>query len=91
MATVEFINEGTSFTIQCKPEDKMEQIFSKYANKSNLDLGSIYFVSEGKILNKDLTFSETTKENSMKVIVFKTDENDINMIKSNQTKPKFIM
>ena len=90
MVTVEFINEGISLIIQYKPEDKMSEICSQYARKSQLDLNSIYFVSEGKILNKELTFSETTKTDSIKVLVFKHDKDPI-VVNLNKTIPKFIM
>ena len=90
MATVEFLFEGTSSIIQCKPEDKMLEIISRFVSKSNLDLDSLYFIFDGKILNKELTFDETTKADSIRVLVYETNEKEPKFINVSKIKPKFI-
>ena len=62
MSIVEFIFNGISTKIPCKPEEKMQDILSRYATKIEKDLNCLYFLFEGKILNKELKLSETTKK-----------------------------
>ena len=91
MSSIEFIYEGISSIIQCKPEEKMSEIFSRYSSKSNLEINKLYFVSEGKVLKKELTYSETTKTNLIKVLVYTVNENEAPIANITKTKPKFIM
>ena len=91
MSSVEFIYEGISSIIQCKPEDIMSEILSRYASKSNLDINSLYFVSNGQMLKKELTFSQITKDNSIRVLVYQINENIPPLVSSTKTKSKFIM
>ena len=93
MSSVEFIYEGINTLIQCRPEEKMSEIVSRFAEKSNLDLNILYFVSEGSILKQELTFAESTKANLIKVLVNKLDEYDQEppIINATKTKSKFIM
>ena len=89
MSQVEFIYEGSSTIIQCKPEDKISSIASKFATKSELDFNSLVFISDGQLLNKELTFAETTKSN--KIIVLVSKSNEPFAVPNSKTKPKFIM
>ena len=91
MSSVEFIYEGISTIIQCKPEDIMSEILTRYASKSNLDLNKLYFVSDGQMLKKELTFSQITKANSIRVLVYQMNENVPPLVSSTKTKSKFIM
>ena len=65
----------------------MSVIFSKFANKSNLDINSLYFTYEGKLINKEKTLSELTKGNSLKILVTKINDN--NSSKMNISKIKY--
>ena len=65
----------------------MSVIFSKFANKSNLDINSLYFTYEGKLINKEKTLSELTKGNSIKILVTKINDN--NSSKMNISKIKY--
>ena len=93
MSSVDFIYEGISTIIQCRPEEKMSEIISRFSLKIDLDLNAVYFVSDGNILKKELTFAESTKANLLKVLVIKLDGNDQELPKINtkKTKSKFIM
>ena len=95
MSIVEFIFNGISTKIPCKPEEKMQDILSRYATKIEKDLNCLYFLFEGKILNKELTLSETTKKNSFIILVYETNEkekkeNEENIINLEKTKTKYI-
>ena len=48
MSIVEFIFNGISTKIPCKPEEKMQDILSRYATKIEKDLNCLYFLFEGK-------------------------------------------
>ena len=56
MATVDFLYNGSQFSIQCKEEDKIEDIINKFLVKCEKNKNSIYFIYNGKILDEDLIF-----------------------------------
>ena len=95
MSIVEFIFKGKSSKIYCKPKEKMQDILSRYATKVEKDLNFLYFLFEGKIINKGLTLSETTKNNSIIILVYETNEIEIkenkeNLINLEKIKSKYI-
>ena len=96
MATIEFIYEQVSTFVQCKPEDKMKDIFQKFETKSGINLKTVFFVCGGRILNGELTYSEISKsKDNIKVLVYKAhnpdDQNERININESITKPKYIM
>ena len=76
MATIIFIFEGISTSIQCSKEQKMKDICNKYCNKINANISEIIFLYEGAKLNMNKKFEEYSKENTMKILVFRS-ENEI--------------
>ena len=75
MAKVIFTNNGVSTTIQCTTNEKMKDIFERFANKTQTDINSVYFVYGGQKIKEDLTFqeiisSEDKKINQMNILVF---------------------
>jgi hypothetical protein len=58
MTKVEFNYKGNITIIQCKEEEKMEEIFNKFASKIELDIKTIYFLYSGNKINSQLTFAE---------------------------------
>ena len=58
MATVIFTFNGVNTTIQCLKEDKMENICNKYITKIGININSLFFLSNGNKINKELTFYE---------------------------------
>ena len=76
MATIVFIYEGISTIIQCSKEQKMKYICDKYCNKINLNIDSLLFLYGGTKLNMDKKFEEYSKENTMKILVYK-NENEL--------------
>ena len=91
MANVEFIYETIPYKIQCNKEDKMSEIIFKFGKKSKLDLNTLYFVSEGQILQKELKFSEITKNDYLKVLAYKLNETQTKLANSKQNKSNFII
>ena len=96
MATIEFIYEQVSTFVQCKPEDKMKDIFQKFETKSGINLKTVFFVCGGRILNGELTYSEISKsKDNIKVLVYQGNMDDKTKeqkdFNESITKPKFIM
>ena len=58
MALVIFTFNGIKTMIQCIKEDKMKNIFDKYALKINKEINSLYFLYNGIQMNNELTFYE---------------------------------
>ena len=52
MVEVEFNYQQNKIIIQANLEDFLESIINKYVNKSKLDINKIYFISNGKNINK---------------------------------------
>ena len=76
MATIVFIYEGISTIIQCSKEQKIKYICDKYCNKINININSLLFLFGGTKLNMDKKFEEYSKENTMKILVYK-NENEV--------------
>ena len=71
----------------------MLDIISRFTSKSNLDLNSLYFLFEGKILDKENKFAEITKSDSIQILVYEIKDNEPNpnLIESNKIKSKYII
>ena len=96
MINAEFIYEGQSSIIQSKLEDKMKDLFQKFANKSEIDLNKLNFLYGGTVINKDSTLSQiigSSPKDVIKILVFPSDGADEPAINPNEsfTRPKFIM
>ena len=78
MCTVEFIYKGYSTFIQCNYNDKMKDIFIKFATKAQLDINSIYFLYDGITINKELILEQINKGKDTIIILV----NDINSSKT---------
>ena len=76
MATSIFIFEGISTGIQCLKEQKMKYICEKYSNKINVNINSLLFLYGGTKLNMDRKYEEYSKENIMKILVYR-NENEV--------------
>ena len=91
MSNIIFNFNGKETKVQCNVNEKMEEIFKRYSSKMEIDINKIYFVYNGEIINKDLTFSQLANEidkkrnisNILVVEINKTNEN-IKLIKSNE-------
>ena len=60
MSEVEFIYNGVTTIIQCKPDEKMKIIFQKFKDKAKIDKNNIFYSYDGKVgINEELTFEET--------------------------------
>ena len=53
MVDVEFNYQQNMTIIQGNLNDSFETIIKKYIIKSNLDINNLYFISNGKIINKN--------------------------------------
>jgi len=83
MADAIFSFEGSKIVIQCKKEDKMEDICNKFVNKVGIDINSIYFLYNGDLINFELKFNEQAKKidkdkNEMNIVVNKLNPSIIN-------------
>jgi len=76
---VEFIYEGIVTIIQCKLNDKLEDICLNFANKARVDIKKVVFIYSARIINKELTFlqclnSEDKLRNKMSILVNSIEE-----------------
>ena len=87
---VEFIYNSTKTMIQCKEEDRMEDIIEKFIIKCQKKKDSLFFLYGGEKLDEDLTFMEAAKDidkncNLMRVMAcdnIDEDKNNSSLIKS---------
>ena len=84
-ANVIFTFEGIDLIIQSTTEDKMKDICEKYSIKINKAMNSILFLYEGNQVNFELSFKEHAnsidrKNNKMKILVYKRENNEHNNI-----------
>ena len=71
MAEIVFIYDGKSIIIQCNINQKMKDICINLSNKINTDINSLTFLYGGRILNLEKNYDEITKENKIKILVYK--------------------
>ena len=91
MTSVEFIYDGSSFSIQCDINDKIKDIINKYITKTLIDKNSIMFLYSGNIVDQDLKLSEmigNEEANKITILVFSKD--NINECKTLE-KSKYII
>ena len=91
MAEILFTLNGVQTTIQCVREEKLKEIFQRYASKIGVDLNSLYFVSGGNIINEESILKEiinqlSTNEERINMLVFEknieVNEDNKSVIKS---------
>ena len=76
MATIVFIFNGISTSIQCSKDQKMKDICDKYCNKINTNTNTLIFLYGGNQLNLDKKYEEYKKENKITILVYK-NENEV--------------
>ena len=81
-AKIIFSLDNVDTIIQCSKDNKMSDIFQKYASKINKNIYDLLFIYEGKKINFDLCFNELSKildknDNTIKIFVY-INENEIN-------------
>ena len=82
MENVIFTFNGINTIIQCKKENKMKDICTKFVNKIGIDINSIYFLYNGIQLNLELTLNQQINnidrdKNEMKILVYEKIKNTI--------------
>ena len=83
-ANVIFSLNGKNLTIQCKTEDKMNDICKNYSTKINKNINSLLFFYEGNKVNFNLSFEEEANSidrnnHQMKILVSEYNEkNNLN-------------
>ena len=87
MVEVEFNYRQNIIVIQGNLTDSLETIAEKYVNKANLDIDSIYFISSGRIIDKEdkleKVMSESDKRNKKIIILVNSMNTTIIKEKSN--------
>ena len=95
MVDVEFNYQQNMIIIQGNLNDSFETIIKKYIIKSNLDINNLYFISNGKIINKndklENIMSESNKMNKKIPILVNSLNNIINNENTNIKKSKDII
>ena len=62
MASIIFIYNSTSTTIQCQKDEEFKNIIQKFSNKIRIDLSELFFIYRGEMINPKLTFNQLAKE-----------------------------
>ena len=57
-----FNYEGVNTKIQCNLNDKIKDIINKFLNKIEKNENNLFYLYNGKIINKELTFNEQANE-----------------------------
>ena len=87
MVEVELNYNQNIINIQGNMNEKFEEIIERYINKTNLDINNIYFISNGKIVNKneklENIMSESDKRNKKIIILVYSINSTINMENTN--------
>ena len=92
MAKVEFNYKGTTTTILCTEDEKMEEICKRFSSKLQIDINKVYFLYSANKINLHLTFAQlinSTDESrkTISVLVNEINPDDSNkkssLIKSN--------
>ena len=81
-AEIIFSLDNVDTIIQCLKDNKMSDIFQKYASKINKNIYDLLFIYEGKKVNFDLSFNDLSdtlgkNNNTIKIFVY-INENEIN-------------
>ena len=79
--TVIFTYEGSNVSIQCLQNEKMRDICQRYGTKIGINFNSLLFLYSGNQLNLELSFKDQAnsfdkQNNTMKILVYKNENND---------------
>ena len=95
MVDIEFNYQQKKTVIQAKIDDSFTNVISKFISKTKLDLNNIFFLSNGKNLNKNekvkSIMSESEKRNKKMIILVYDINNTINIGNTNIIKSKDII
>ena len=85
MVEIEFTYNGKNIIIQCKKEEKMEDIIKRFMNKENIKKDKLFFIYSGNNIDTNLKYEELVNEedkkrNKLNILVY--DINDNNIIKN---------
>ena len=87
MVEVEFNYQHNITIIQANINDSLKKIINKFINKTNLDLKTLYFLSNGKNLNNNETIKKIMSESDIKnkkiIILVQNINNNINIGNTN--------
>ena len=72
---INFNYEGNIIPIKFKSNESIKEIYNKFCIKLSLNIKSLYFLYNGKIIDEELTLdkvinSEDKKRNKMNILVF---------------------
>ena len=91
MYEVDFIYNGNNTIIQCKENEKMENICKRFSTKIDKNIENLYFLYSSNNLNNQLLFSqcankEDLNRKKMNILVFSNDDKNENksVIKSEE-------
>ena len=87
MVSVEFIDDGFKTIIQCKENDKLEDIIQRYSLKIEKDIKEMIFLYSGNIIDKNKTFnelanSEDKQRKIMSIIIYNQSSENNNLKQS---------
>ena len=95
MVEVVFDYQQNKINIQANLNDLFEEIIKKYINKTSLDINNIYFIANGKTINKkekvESIMSESDKRNKKIIILVYSVNNTINYENTNIKKSNDII
>ena len=95
MVEIEFIYQQNNITIQSNLNNILEEIIININNKLKFDIDNIYFISNGKIINKkdklENIMSESDKRNKKIIILIDTINNATNVENTNIKKSNDII
>ena len=95
MVEIEFNYQQNKIIIQGNFDNLFEEIANKYRDKSKLDINKIYFISNGKMINKkdrlENIMSESDKRNKRIIILVYSINSTINIENTNIKKSKDII
>ena len=76
MSKIIFNYKGAEIEIQCNIQDKIKDIFKKYADKSGIDISKTYFLYNGNKINDNQNLNEKMSEVDKKRKIMKILVND---------------
>ena len=79
MSKVIFLFNRFEIIIQCNKNEKMKEIFKRFALKANLEINKIYFLYNGDKINEELKYNkvvnrEDNERDTMSILVYETNK-----------------
>ena len=89
MIEIGFNYGGSIFTIQCNLKESMKEIYHKFCTKLSLNIKSLYFLYNGKIIDDKLPLdkvinNEDKKRNKMSILVHSMKDKNNSQVKAEQ-------